>query len=218
VTETLVEWTVAVPAGHPAAAAWTRAVGLAGLFEGGSGPVAVAAADPTLWLAVWLAGRAVWWRLDGLPGIAWGGRPTTVHTPGPEAPALIVPTAQGDRVYDHRAVWCAVEETARLDAFGAGLPPPLNAVQGWASWLHGLPFGAGAYWRPDPDESGWWMAKSRRLRFHEALLGLYATTEEDPGASTWQEGRRFRSSRLYAGWWRGSRVEPACFPGGFCAG
>jgi hypothetical protein len=218
VTETLVDWIVAVPAGHPAGAVRTRAEGLVGLFLGGSGPVAVATQDPGLWVAVWMAGRAVWWRPEGLSGVAWGGRAVTGTTPAPEDPALIVPTAEGHRVYDHRAVWCAVSETARLEAFGEGLPPPLAAIQGWASWLAGLPFGAGGYWRPDPDAYGWWTARSGRLRFHAALLGLYVTTAEDPDASTWQEGRRFRSARLYVGWWRANRVEPACFPGGFFEG
>jgi acetyl-CoA carboxylase biotin carboxyl carrier protein len=210
-------WAAAQPAGHPARAAWDRAGRLAVLLAVRPDPVSVATIDPALWLAVWMVGRPVRWHADGLRGLAAviaAASPGAL--PDPEAPALIWPRVRGEWVFSHRALGAAVEETAALGAHGRGLPGPLAAVQAWASWALGRPFGEGPWWRPHPEHPGRYTDGAASRAFAPELLGIYAGAGEIERPSTRQEGRRVRSTRLYAGCWVGREMRPDVFAGGWC--
>ena len=214
----LVAWIVRQDPSHPARAVLETAQA-AGVLSGMSGPVAVSAPDPVLWLAAWSAGKIVRWQASGLGG--WcdlRGVPCETTIPAAAAPALIWAQGGIERVYSHGAVYEAVRETAKLRAHGRGLLGPAGFVQGASSWFHGLTFGGGGFWWPDPEGLGWVTNGARRVRCLPELLGAFMDTDEDDGATTRIEaGSRLKSRRLYDGVWTGDEVMPAHFLYGWLA-
>jgi len=214
----LLAWVKARPAGHPARQAFEDACRHLRLFAVRPGPVAVAVADPRLWLSAWAAGTVIRWHEAGLMGLsAPEPEPKRAEIPPDPAPALIWAVEGvegGERVYSHQALFEAIWETARVGAHGRGFSGPPGFVQHAAAWLRDLKFGSGALWWPDPAAPGWATDGARRVRYLPELLGAFSADEK--GASTRiQDGRRLRSRRLHDGFWNGREVVPAAFPNGW---
>jgi hypothetical protein len=199
---------------------------VAPLFRAWPGPVPLTTRDPVVWLAVWQAGKIVRWQAGGITGVADTTATSAMLTedrPDPSAPALIWPQPDGARVFSHRAVWAAIEDTAALGAAGRGLPGPAGVVQAMAGWIGGRRYADGVVVYRDPlAPAGGYTDGTGRFAYHPDLLGVWARLgpqfEPTPGTATLVEpgGGRVRSLRLFDGWWTGGAVEPLRVdPGGW---